>query len=228
MRILLTLIALIFAFIANSQEWKKSLLDARKFYKNGQYPEAVQNYQKAIAKAPKEIDLSDELAQAHYKAREFKVAEKEFEKSIITTKNRGKKASKHYNIGNSRLKSRNYSGAVDAYKQALRLNPNDKNTKYNLSEALRRLTAQRKKDQKKSETKEKDKQQKNQKDPKKTNQRQQDKQNQKSGSNPEKGSLSQRAVDRMLDKLMKDETATKRRINKNKQATSSSKSGKDW
>ena len=48
MRILLTLIALIFAFIANSQEWKKSLLDARKFYKNGQYPEAVQNYQKAI------------------------------------------------------------------------------------------------------------------------------------------------------------------------------------
>jgi tetratricopeptide (TPR) repeat protein len=45
-----------------------------------------------------------------------------------TTKQKKTTASKHYNIGNSRMKSRNYSGAVDAYKQALLLNPNDKKT----------------------------------------------------------------------------------------------------
>jgi hypothetical protein len=61
------------------------------------------------------------------------------------------------------MKSRNYSGAVDAYKQALRLNPNDKKTKYNLSEAIRRVKSERKKKQQKPDSKQKDKQQKNEK-----------------------------------------------------------------
>lgn len=228
MRILLTFIFIIGSFFAQSQEWKKSLMDARKCYKKGLFSEAVENYRKAISKAPKEIDLSEELAQAHYKSREFKAAEKEFEKSLTSSKNKKKTASNHYNIGNSRMKSRNYSGAVDAYKQALRINPNDKKSKYNLSEAIRRLKSEKKKDQKKSDSKEKDKQQKKENDPKKNNQQNQNKQPDKADSKNEKGSLSQRAVDRMLDKLMKDETATKRKLNKNKQASSNSNSGKDW
>jgi tetratricopeptide (TPR) repeat protein len=198
-------------------------MDARKCYKKGQFSEAVENYRKAISKAPKEIDLSEELAQAHYKSREFKAAEKEFEKSLNSSNNKKTTASKHYNIGNSRMKSRNYSGAVDAYKQALRLNPNDKKTKYNLSEAIRRVKSERKKKQQKPDSKQKDKQQKNEK-----NQQNQNKDPKQSDAKNDKGSLSQRAVDRMLDKLMKDETTTKRKLNKNKQASSNSNSGKDW
>ena len=227
MRILLTFIFIIGSFFAQSQEWKKSLMDARKCYKKGQFSEAVENYRKAISKAPKEIDLSEELAQAHYKSSEFKAAEKEFEKSLNSGKNKKTTASKHYNIGNSRMKSRNYSGAVDAYKQALRLNPNDKKTKYNLSEAIRRLKSEKKKKQQKPDSKQKDKQQKNEKNQQK-NQQNQNKDPKNSDAKNDKGSLSQRAVDRMLDKLMKDETATKRKLNKNKQASSNSISGKDW
>ena len=227
MRILLTFIFFIGSFFAQSQEWKKSLMDARKCYKKGQFSEAVENYRKAISKAPKEIDLSEELAQAHYKSREFKAAEKEFEKSLNSGNNKKTTASKHYNIGNSRMKSRNYSGAVDAYKQALRLNPNDKKTKYNLSEAIRRLKSEKKKKQQKPDSKQKDKQQKNEKNQQK-NQQNQNKDPKQSDAKNDKGSLSQRAVDRMLDKLMKDETTTKRKLNKNKQASSNSNSGKDW
>lgn len=227
MRILLTFIFIIGSFFAQSQEWKKSLMDARKCYKKGQFSEAVENYRKAISKAPKEIDLSEELAQAHYKSREFKAAEKEFEKSLNSSNNKKASASKHYNIGNSRMKSRNYSGAVDAYKQALRLNPNDKKTKYNLSEAIRRVKSEKKKKQQKPDSKQKDKQQKNEKNQQK-NQQNQNKDPKQSDAKNDKGSLSQRAVDRMLDKLMKDETTTKRKLNKNKQASSNSNSGKDW
>jgi tetratricopeptide (TPR) repeat protein len=202
-------------------------MDARKCYKKNQFSEAVENYRKAISKAPKEIDLSEELAQAHYKSREFKAAEKEFEKSLNSSNNKKTTASKHYNIGNSRMKSRNYSGAVDAYKQALRLNPNDKKTKYNLSEAIRRVKSEKKKKQQKPDSKQKDKQQKNEKNQQK-NQQNQNKDPKQSDAKNDKGSLSQRAVDRMLDKLMKDETTTKRKLNKNKQASSNSNSGKDW
>jgi hypothetical protein len=125
------------------------------------------------------------------------------------------------------MKSRNYSGAVDAYKQALRLNPNDKKTKYNLSEAIRRVKSEKKKKQQKPDSKQKDKQQKNEKNQQK-NQQNQNKDPKQSDAKNDKGSLSQRAVDRMLDKLMKDETTTKRKLNKNKQASSNSNSGKDW
>lgn len=43
----------------------------------------------------------------------------------------------HYNLGNARLTAGDAAGAVEAYKQALRLAPDDANTKHNLEIALR-------------------------------------------------------------------------------------------
>ena len=42
-----------------------------------------------------------------------------------------------YNLGNARLATKDASGAVEAYKQALRLNPGDANAKWNLELALK-------------------------------------------------------------------------------------------
>lgn len=43
----------------------------------------------------------------------------------------------HYNLGNARLTAGDAAGAVEAYKQALRLAPDDADTKHNLEIALR-------------------------------------------------------------------------------------------
>lgn len=48
-----------------------------------------------------------------------------------------------YNLGNARLAMNDPSGAVQAYKQALRLNPGDLNAKWNLELALKEQQKQR-------------------------------------------------------------------------------------
>lgn len=50
----------------------------------------------------------------------------------------------HYNLGNARFAVDDADGAVAAYKQALRLDPDDADAKHNLELALQRLEEQRK------------------------------------------------------------------------------------
>ena len=62
------------------QEWRDSLDMARDAYKNEEYAQALEYYEAAQKGAPDDVDLSDEMAQSAYKAREFEKAEKSINK----------------------------------------------------------------------------------------------------------------------------------------------------
>ena len=47
-----------------------------------------------------------------------------------------------HNMGNTLMKSNQYKEAVDAYKESLRINPQDQDTRYNLAYALEKLKQQ--------------------------------------------------------------------------------------
>jgi tetratricopeptide (TPR) repeat protein len=68
-----------------------------------------------------------------------------------------------YNLGNSFYQSKDYSKAIDAYKQALRNNPTDLDSKANLTKALtmQQQQNQQNKDKNKQNQEEQDKQDKN-------------------------------------------------------------------
>ena len=243
---------IIFVFIAASsfaQEWRDSLAVAREAYKNEEYPKAVKYYESAQKKAPENIDLSDELAQSAYKAREFEKAEKIYQQNAGTKSSNVDKAANAHNIGNARMKRKDYQGAIDSYKNSLRLNPNDDRTRYNLSEAIRQLKNQQEQNKKNQsqnqneEKKEQDQQdqQDQQGDNSEQNQGEQkpgDQQNGEQGkpknsdgqgnSGDSKSKLPNKTADRMLDKLMKEEAETKRKLNSGQGRNSSPKSGKDW
>ena len=59
-----------------SQPWQDALKKARESYLVKSYDKAVTEYQTAQKLAPKEIDLSVELAQSLYKAEKYEEAEK--------------------------------------------------------------------------------------------------------------------------------------------------------
>lgn len=50
-----------------------------------------------------------------------------------------------HNIGNCHLRKKDFQGAVDAYKKALKYDPKDEETRYNLAYALKNLPKQNKK-----------------------------------------------------------------------------------
>lgn len=241
-----------FTQIFAQDEWRDSLEVARKAYKSKEYDKALKYYKSAQKNAPEDVDLSDEIGQSAYRARDFETAEKVYQQSA-SSKNRSKrKADEMHNLGNSRMKKKDYKGAAEAYKEALRNNPNDEETRYNLSEAIRKLNEKNSQQPKEEQDK---KEQQNQGDQntdsnkkkgdqnKKQDQGQKDGQNKKqnkdqqggnkkkndnSGNGGKQANIPDRTVEKMLDELMKKEAETKRRMSGIKGGQGAPQSGKDW
>lgn len=252
MKLLLFIASVIISSVTFSQDWRDSLNVARASYKKGEFDKAYRYYESAQKKAPEGIDLSDEMAQSAYKAREFEKAEKIYQQSASVKKNKTAKARSYHNLGNSRMKKKDYQGAIDSYKEALRNDPKNEKTRYNLSEAIRRLKEEQQKQQEQQKDQNKDQKEQDQqnKDQNKNGENQNKGQNQENqqnqgknqpnkGNNPQnknqqgnssgkQGGLPNKSVERMLDELMKAEAATKRKIGGNQNGSSTSKSGKDW
>ena len=225
MKFIIQIAFIIVSSFAVGQEWRDSLDVARKAYENKDYSKALKYYESAQSKAPENIDLSDEMGQSAYKAREFQKAEKIYQQNGGNKKSNKAKSENYHNVGNSRMKSKNYQGAVDAYKESLRLNPNDDQTRYNLSEAIRQLKNEEKKQQ--NQDKKENNQDKQQGEQNQQNQGDQ-KNSDQEGEGQQQGQLPNKTVEKMLDELMKQEAETKRRMSGNQGGGKTPKSGKDW
>lgn len=241
---MLHILIVLMSFGASGQNWRDTLDMARSAYKKANYAEALEYYESAQKGAPENVDLSDEMAQSAYKARDFERAEKIYQQSANSKKTDLEKARNNHNLGNSRMKQKDYQGAIEAYKESLRKNPGDDETRYNLSEAIRQLKNQQgngggqgnggndgEDDPNNNGDQEGDGAQDNQGNNSPQNGNQPEKQNgpgkgQKPDSN--EGTLQNKSVERILDQLMRAEAETKRKLGGNKADRSTSKSGKDW
>ena len=229
MKSIIVVLFTVFAFQGFSQQGVDSLKVARTAYKNKEYDKANRYYRSAQNLAPKDVDLSEEIAQSTYRSRDFDNAEKVFQQAASDKKDKLEKAKMQHNLGNTRMKKKDYSGAIEAYKDALRNNPNDQETQYNLSEAIR---------QKKQQEDKKNKQQnQNGKNPSQNqnNSGSNNSNNSGGGSTSSKndkkssGSLPNKQADKMLDNLTRQEANTRRRISSgSKNEENKSKSGKNW
>lgn len=244
MKYCIAILVLFVSALSYSQEWRDSLNVARQAYKKKEYKKALDYYRSAQKKAPENIDLSDEMGQSAYKAREFEQAEKIFQQSTTSKKDKDAKARTYHNMGNSRMQKKDYQGAIESYKESLRNKPNDEETRYNLSEAIRRLKDQQNKDKKndqdQDQNKDQNKDQKNnnknqnkdqnndQNNDQGNNNKQHNQQDQNKGDGQNPSRLPNKSVERMLDQLMKAESQTKRKIGGQKGQSDSAKSGKDW
>jgi Ca-activated chloride channel family protein len=90
--------------------------------KKNNFPEAIFNLGDAIYKQNRNEDA----------AKQFLLASK----TLIDPK---QKAQAFHNLGNAYLQDKKYEEAVNAYKQGLKLNPNDRDSKYNLAYANAKL-----------------------------------------------------------------------------------------
>lgn len=244
-------IAFLFCSVsAFAQEWRDSLAVARDAYSSQEYGKALKYYRSAQSKAPEGIDLSKEMGQSAYKNLQYKDAEEIYRQQASAEKQPNEKAKAYHNLGNSLMQQKKYDAAIDAYKQSLRNNSSNDKTRHNLSEAMRLRKEQqeqqnknqsdRDKDQNQQEQNQNQDSQNNRQDKKNQNQqnqgeqqKQQNQSNNQQGNNQsggqENGSkLQDKAVEKKLDELMKQESATKRRIGGSRNSGGLSRTGKDW
>lgn len=86
-------------------------------------------------------------ANTNFRLEKFEEAVNQYKEIANRTQNKDLKARAFHNLGNSLMKTENYKESVEAYKNALRNNPNDEESRYNLALAKRKLQEQEQQNQ---------------------------------------------------------------------------------
>jgi len=160
-------------------------------FNRGEYDEAKRHYEKVLSEKPTLEEKKEALfnsASADFKKKEYEAAIKQFESLAQNPALSPElRADAHYNIGNALVKRgkdapveermKFYQQALNAYKQALALNPRDRDAKENY-EFTRSLLQREQQQQRQQNQRDKDSQKDNPNDPKRSDQPQNQNQNQ--------------------------------------------------
>jgi Ca-activated chloride channel family protein len=125
--------------VAYSQQERKPVRDGNALYQQKKYAEAEQKYDEALKLKPNLVEGIYNKANIQYQKKEYEEAAKQYETAAALSSDPTVKAKAYHNMGNAYLEAGKYKEGVDAYKNALKLNPADADTKYNLAYALQKL-----------------------------------------------------------------------------------------
>ncbi len=233
---------MVFAFSAYAQNEKKSVRKGNKDFKKGEYLDSEIAYRTAMEINPSSFKANFNLGDALYKQDKWEDAAGTFEGLSNAQISDLDKSKVFYNLGNSYFKNEKFQESIDAYKQSLRLNPNDLETKYNLSQAQRLLQQQQDnqdqqqdKDNQQDNQDDKDDQQKQ--DKKDDEQKQDDQQNKDQQNQPEKDKqqqeqnkqqISPEDAQRMLEAIQSREKDIQEKVKEEQAKQAKVKVEKNW
>lgn len=242
-KIIMTILLLIFSFINSNAQEKKLVRKGNKLYEQKRYKEAADVYQQALMKNPSYTPGLFNLGNSMYQQKQYDAARKVMEATAKAEKDKDGKGAASYNIGNTYMQEQKWEDAISAYKQALRNNPQDADAKYNLSYAQAMLKKQqggggkdKNKDKKDDKNKDKDKQDNkdnkgDKKDQDKDKQGNNDKQDENEDKQdkkpqPQPSKLSEKQAEQLLNALQQEEKKLQDKHQKEKGVPV--KIDKDW
>jgi tetratricopeptide (TPR) repeat protein len=222
------------ATAALAQSEKKAVRQGNREFKRGEFLDSEISYRSAIEANPSSLKGNFNLGDALYKQEKFDEATQLFQDIANAKIESNDKARVYHNLGNSFFKQQKFAESVEAYKNALRHNPSDQETKYNLAQAQRFLVQQQqqKDKQDKNDDKDKDKQEdkdkkdKQDQDKDKQDNKEQDKQDQK--QQPKEQQISPEDAKRMLEAIQNDEKKVQDKVREMQARKAKVKVEKNW
>ncbi|MBT8284176.1 MAG: tetratricopeptide repeat protein [Flavobacteriaceae bacterium] len=239
----------------------KSSLDltweANQELSENEFVKAEADYRRAISKSDENVIAPYNLGTAYYKKESLEEAFGRFKQAGELAEAKPEKHKAFHNMGNVFMKNEEYDKAVEAYKEALRNNPEDEETRYNL--ALAKALAEQQKNQDKdgdkdedakededSENKGKKEQEDQQQDNKEKDGGEQEEDENKDGDGNEKkdqpnkgqkpdeqkqprsSQLSPQQIKNLLEAMQNEENKVQEKMNEKKVKGPKSKNAKDW
>ena len=203
----------------HAQVESSDVRSGNKMYKAGKYTDAEVDYRKGLQKNPKSFEANYNLGNALFKQGKYAEALEQYKTSMaLQTGNKEKLAAAFHNAGNALLSEKKIEESINAYKMALKANPRDNETRYNLAYAQSLLQKQRQ-NQDKNKDKEKQEQEKEQ-------EKKEEQQNQPPPQ-PKQSDMSKENAQQILDALMQDEKNTLEKAKK-QNIRSRKSADKDW
>ena len=207
-------------------------------YKDSSYSVAEQLYREALMKDQSSYEASFNMADAIYKQERYSEANSLFKALSEKTDDKIKKSESYHNLGNSLLKEQKLDEAIEAYKNALRNNPKDLDTKHNLAYAMRmkNQSQEQEKEEQKEEEKDKKKEKEDQEEEEKDKVENQEEKGQQSEEEKKEepkqpqdpNEMTEEEAQQILDALQQQEKELQEDLQKKKQQGVKLKILKDW
>ena len=216
-----TIMLLLVTMTAFSQTDRQFIRQGNKQFHRGDYPNAEVSYRKAIEKNPKNPQAAFNLGNALMAQKKDSAAIVQFENASRLETNPLRKAQSYHNMGVICQSHKMYGEAIEAYKNALRLNPDDDETRYNLVLC---------KHQKQKQDQNRQNQQKNddqKKDDKKDQQKQEENKDKKQQEQP-KPQMSKENAEQLLNAAIQNEKQTQDKLKKAQQHPQRRNIQKNW
>ena len=227
--------------LVHGQAERKYVRQGNKQYKEEVFDESEILYRKALEKEQQSYSGEFNLGDAMYKQEKFEDAARSFHKLAENQTDPIKLGELYHNLGNSFLKANQLEASIEAYKQSLRNNPADNETRHNLAYAQQMQQQQQdQKDQdqnqdKQDQDQEQDKQDQEQDQDKQDQDQNQDKQDQDQDQDKQdqdkqqqQPQISREDAQRMLQALQQDEQDLQEKLKKQKAQATKVKVLKDW
>ena len=226
MRKVLFILSILMSINSIAQNKKSFLRNGNELYADSSYNEAEIQYRKSLLEDQDYFNASFNLADAIYKQERYEESSTLFDALKDDAPTETDLAKVYHNIGNSLVKEQKLDEAISAYKSALRINPNDKDTRHNLA-----LTTQQQEQENKNENKEdKEDKEEDNKEQEKENKENKKQQEEKQENKPEekKEEMSKETAEKMLEAIQQQEKELQKELQKKKVKGKRVKVLKDW
>ena len=209
-----------------SQDDRKFVRSGNKFFRQNKFEEAATEYKKAQSANKTNPQAIYNLGCAELNLQQVSTAIGLFEEAAKNETNKIRKAMAYHNIGVVFHANQKYDAAIEAYKEALRNNPADNETRYNLELAKKQQKNNQNQNNQNQDKQNQDKQNQDKQNQDKQNQdkqnqdQEQDQNDKKQDGNNEKDNpqpqqqISDDNAERLLDAAVQEEKRTQEKLNK--------------
>lgn len=204
------------------------LRSGNKLYNDSLFIKAEVDYRKALDINPKSTDAMFNLGNALLMQQKVKEAMEQYESVSKVEKDKSKLAEIYHNMGVILQSAKQYPQCIEAYKESLRNNPKDNETRYNLALAQKMLKDQQQNQQNQDQQQQQQQDQKEDKQEQNQDQQEQDQKNQQQQQQQQnKNEMSKENAQQLLNAVMQDEKNVQDKVKKQIQIQGK-KLDKDW
>lgn len=224
-----------FLGVTAQKSYREHLRSGNRLYADSLYDKAEVEYRKALELDPNGSQALFNLGNALLYQDKAQEAMDQYVMAEKRENEKGNLAQIHHNMGVICQASKDYARAVEYYKQALRENSTDHETRYNLALAMKQLKEQQQQQQEQQQNEEQqeqkeqeqEQQQQQNQEQQEQEQQQQQQEQQEQQAQEEEENMSKENAEQLLESAMQDEKDVQEKVKKMMQIKGR-KLDKDW